>query len=66
MDLLTRGAGSPAMVDAEKAEVLKYVKNSHKDKGPDFPSIVPGSISRGDAHRLRHGVFGLDLRKKGE
>lgn len=33
MDLLMGGGGSLAMVDTEKAEVLKYLKNSHKDKG---------------------------------
>lgn len=65
MDLLTRGRGSLAMVDTEKAEVFKYLKNSHKDKGLNFPSVVPGSISRGSAHGLHHRVFGVDLRKKG-
>lgn len=63
MDLLTDGGGSLAVVDTEKAEVLKYLKNSHEDEGPKSLPVVPGSISRGNAHGLHHGLFGLDLRK---
>lgn len=64
MDLLMDEGGSLAMADTEKAEVLKCLRNSRKDDGANSPPVAPGNISRGNAHRLHHGVFRLGLRKK--
>lgn len=46
------------MFDTENGEVLKYLKNSYKE----CRTQISHSISSGDAHRLPHGVLGLEPR----